>query len=261
MLLNRWVFIIYCCVGCDWTTCNAAPPGATERAIIALRAVGVYSIRDNKLPGRPVVTLDIRDPGHPIPPAALALLRQLPSVRRVLGHTMRLDDGHVPYLLSLPQLEEVSLVGALVTNRALFQLSKHPSLRAVTLFGCSCVTDKGVRQLARSKSLERLSLEDMGRITDRAFSPRSLAAGPRLKSIEVTGTNITDEGVRFICAIKTLESLDIRRTDISPRCLRFLSGAMRLKTVYAEGTLLTQDEVVKALGKNSRVRVTTDDSP
>jgi hypothetical protein len=240
---------------------RAAEDGRDEKTIKAILADGVFTHRDDKLPGRPVVKITITDthPMESLTPATLARIRKLRSVRIIEGTTTRIGDAVLASLLSLPELKEVRLVQSGITDHGLQQLSRHPSLRLVSLFGCWLVTDEGVRHLAKMRRLEELEIESMGEISDAAFKPFASLPRPRLRSLEVAGTGVTDRGIGLICSIRSLETLRISRTAASPRCLPFILRARRLKYVLADSTEITRADVIKVLGKVPNIRVETGD--
>jgi hypothetical protein len=141
---------------------SAAPPAkdkATkeeERAIAAIKKLGGSIERDSKLPGNPVVEVDLS--GKQTTDADLAHLKAFPELRKLdlKGNFDResernhLTDAGLKHLRDLHKLEHLNVAGHPdITDASIEHLEKLSNLKAIDLVDTS-VTEKGVKRLKRA---------------------------------------------------------------------------------------------------------------
>jgi hypothetical protein len=113
----------------------------------------------------------------------------LPSTKYLLLARDDVNDDVLARLPFLPNLEELHLYHAAVSDRGVEQLRKFPHLRWLVARG-SGITDCGLRGLAAFE-LEEANLRDT-RISDAGVP--TLITMTRLEKLEVRGTRITKAG-------------------------------------------------------------------
>jgi hypothetical protein len=139
----------------------AAPPEkdkATkeeERAIAAIKKLGGSVTRDSKLPGNPVIEVDLFR--KETTDADLAHLKALPELRRLdlMGHCEdskynHLTNAGLKHLRDLHKLEHLNVSWHPgITDASIEHLEKLSNLKAVDL-GETSVTEKGFKRLKRA---------------------------------------------------------------------------------------------------------------
>jgi hypothetical protein len=93
----------------------------------------------------------------PLGPEGLSRLANLPNLKRLILKAADVTDAQLPLFNTLPQLEELDLYGAQVSDEGLTQLNM-PQLKILSLADCRRVTDAGLSNLAGLTRLESLNL-------------------------------------------------------------------------------------------------------
>jgi internalin A len=97
------------------------------------------------------------------------------------------------------------------------------------------VTDAGLKELARLKSLQALSLGGP-KVTDAGL--KELARLKSLQKLELSHTGVTDAGLKHLAALKSLRELDLSLTKVTHAGLKELAG-MKLKRLNFDRSLQT----------------------
>lgn len=134
-----------------------------------------------------------------------------------IGETTRLGDQSLAPLAGMSQLKWLSL-------------SINQSL-----------TDAALGHLAGLTNLEHLELHGLTNLTDRGLE--SLGELKRLRTVGLSGTGVTDKGVKQIVSQNPgLEEIWVENTDrLASRTLTPLREATRLKTLRISGDQLTTE--------------------
>jgi Leucine-rich repeat (LRR) protein len=109
--------------------------------------------------------------------------------------------------------------GRNVTDAGLKELARLKSLQTLFLSETN-VTDTGMKELAGLKSLQTLIL-DGTKVTDAGL--KELAGLKSLQGLNLTGTKVTDAGLKELAGLKSLQSLlllDMKVTDAGVAELR-----------------------------------------
>lgn len=72
---------------------------------------------------------------------------------------------------------------------------------------------------------------------------------PNLEEIQLSGSNISDEQLRFISGALTLQGIGLDDTEITDDGLRHLEGLPMLETIQCEGTNITTEAIQRTLGR------------
>lgn len=160
----------------------------------------------------------------------LNLLALAPEANRSLVEEFAWTRG-------LPGLQILVAGGAGVTDQAVSQLARHPSLSVLKFEGSSSVTDTGI---AVAKALPRLTdigLED-SRITDDSL--RLLAQSDTIRRIRAPRTNLTDQGVEHLGGAPQLELLDlVECAGISDASFSTIGRLTQLRNLRVSGSRVT----------------------
>ena len=135
-------------------------------------------------------------------------LRDMTSLRSLSLDSRLVTDEGLRYLSNLAELEELDLFGASITDAGLEALKHMPRLRSLEICGGD-VTDTGVKLVSDAcKNLKVLNLGQNFDITDVGVG--ALAELTNLTHINLAHTNITDDGLMKLTALKNLTSVAIK---------------------------------------------------
>jgi hypothetical protein len=149
-------------------------------------------------------------------------LAPLRGTRSLVISGFKIGDSAFTFLEAWKEMEDFTLMGALVTDKLASRLAKFPMLREVSVARCEKVTGDFVHQLAATlPKLEALHLNDVD-LGDQSVD--DLLSFKRLTSLKLRGTRITDQGLARIAALKTLKDLDVGNTKVTLAGLGSLSG-------------------------------------
>ena len=129
--------------------------------------VGIVTV-DEKVPGRPIIGLDLKDAG--VTDNVLLLLKRLPNLKEIELMSNPITDAGLKHLGELHKLESLGLSDTKITDVGLKHLRGLPNLRSLDLSRTQ-VTDVGLKQIQGMKSLE---------------------------SLDLWGTDVTDSGLGFL---------------------------------------------------------------
>ena len=110
-----------------------------------------------------------------------------------------------------------------------------PAVTALELGG-STVTDSGLAELA---SLEELKVVDLSNTQVTVEGLRFLSNSKHLRRLLLREVAVGDDALTFIAAFRYLETLDLRNSQITDRGLKSLTGLKYLKRLQMEGTGVT----------------------
>jgi hypothetical protein len=199
-------------------------------------------------------------------------IAKLPNIKRLkLVHTDFITWEGIYFLAqseTLPQtLEELVLTGHNMGNTAsssnysytisqtidhdfdkhkgLAILSSFKKLRRLVVVGNSSFIDKKSYGIAIVKSISQIStLEDLvlpgGEIDDNMLK-KYIVKMSNLRSLDLSDTNITDNGMKSLLKMTSLGHLEIRNTLVTPRGIELLRKHPSLKRIGISYGLLSKD--------------------
>ncbi len=137
---------------------------------------------------------------------------------------------NLAFLDRLPRLRSLS-IAIPVDAAGLARIARIEGLESLGLEAPGA-TDADLASLARLTSLEKLSLSSATGITDLGLE--KLAGLPRLESVDLPDSPITEAGLRALDRCPTLGSVRVSKARIDPETLRQLRAARpgRAITVY-----------------------------
>jgi hypothetical protein len=267
-----------------------------DRPVIAL-SIPCYDATDDVL-GRLTVLPDLQElrilesqsginrepyPEGNVTDAGVGQLRKLKKIRLLSIPSPWLTDAGMAYLGEMAQLTELTIgnergyvirtansppapadwLAANITNKGFKHLEGLHDLRSLSLRG-TCITDEGLRSLARLTRLQTLSLMLIDHsITERGFarlqnvpslrsldivddisSPQPgamnsslacLTSLPALESLTIFSTRVTDDGLLYVGQIKTLRYLHLYHVfapmPVTDAGLEHLMGLKELRSL------------------------------
>ena len=157
-------------------------------------------------------------------------------------------------LSKLPRLDTLLLGRANPLDFEIYkQLAEMPQLKNLTIAPKGAGAIRGLRDLARSQSLQRLegrfsSDELLLALTDRlpdGGSPLPSLRELRLiqNDMSISHSNVTDAGLANLRHLPGLVHLDLSETKVTSEGLRHLISLPNLKTLYLAHCPLSQEEV------------------
>ena len=127
-----------------------------------------------------------------------------------LNGTQVTDEG-LAKLASLQRLEDLNLGDTKITGTG-FANVKFTSLKKLSFRECNKLTVDGFKQIVKCQNLEKLNL-----IKSNIEDPflQEIAKLPRLKTLWVDHTKVTNAGLPYLNSMAQLKSLEIRGTAIT----------------------------------------------
>lgn len=141
--------------------------------------------------------------------ASLAALPKL-EVLRVSGAEFR-GDG-LSKLASCRNLHTLQFSGSGLSEQAYQSLTELPSLKTLELGSSSNLDSKGIAKISKCRSIESLKLQYVAWKDEWAQELRKM---PALTELDLRGCNATDRSMEAIGAISTLRSLDLTGNQIT----------------------------------------------
>lgn len=198
--------------------------------------------------------IEIRKSSIPINKFA-AQLAKLPSLHAVRIHDVAgVNDETARLISGTKELNLIDLAGGTLTDQGLLELSKNPNLVALRLVGDNKISRSAVEALVRKCPIKLLSISDMDdscvvplaksdlqilvldsdKLTDRAI--QNLVAIPKLSTLSLLHTNLTDTGIADLIGRTQLQCL--RLETCGPKTLEALKTCKQLtQLVLPEGSV------------------------
>ena len=161
----------------------------------------------------------------------LSHLTELSSLKKLNVYSDSVTDEGLANLVKLKSLKELdiscSVRGRNITDAGMEKLSECTCLKALNLQYCP-ITDKGLAQLAKLKSLTRLRIYKTQVTGDGLAVLKEL---PLLKDLTLNHMNLGETGIAQLAGLKSLERLNLSYLDIGIRNedLAHLAGLTSLK--------------------------------
>jgi uncharacterized protein (TIGR03067 family) len=162
-----------------------AEPPTNEALIATIQKLGGAVELDAKLPGQPIVKIDLHGSG--VTDAELVKLKPLAELRVLDLRLTRISDAGVAHLQGLKELRFVNLFRTPIGDAALKSLAGNTQLETL-LVGGTKITDAGLAHLA---------------------------AFPRLKKLSVFDTPISDDGLKHLMGLNNLEVLLVGKSKVT----------------------------------------------
>lgn len=168
----------------------------------------------------------------------LALLRSLPTLKKLTLLESGITDKGVEHLAGLSNLEELSLVGNRLTDHGLEQLKGLKKLQTLEVSG-NDISDAGLVHLQGLTELKNLSVLGSVKITDKGMA--HLAEFKNLEKLKMGGTKLTGSGLVHLKELNKLRELDLSHNEINDKELVHLKDVKSLKKLDLSGNLRITD--------------------
>ena len=170
----------------------------------------------------------------------LANLSGLPQLGIVDLSGTRLSDRGLDHLLGCPSLAALHLANTRVTPEGMAAVGRMTGVVELNLAGLD-ITDDSLKVLGNLAGLRYLSIAGCQRIsggTDATFTKLSA-----LDYLDASQTHFGDSGVQSLTALKSLRTLILNGTNITPAAIPHLNQMQSLATLNVMGTVLNADDV------------------
>lgn len=154
-------------------------------------------------------------------------------------------------LARIPTLQDIQVFGTTVTDDDLRLLENLSELRSFNVHD-SRITSQGLQYFRDLSKLEHLGV-DFSDVTDEGLATLQL---PRLRSLSIGSTSVTDAGVASLTKQANLEVLNLSMTKVTDACIDSLLKMPNLRVVNIEGTAITDAGLAKLQGKTGLESVT-----
>ena len=156
------------------------------------------------------------------------------KVRSLDLYNTSVDDDFLAVLAPRGGLKSVHFVSEIITDRGIELLAQHNELESLLLSGVPKVTDASLDSIARCSSIRELYLTGTA-ITDRLLE--CLKELPKLWSLSIGNTSITDEGISKI-ASRTISLISFENCAIEGYGFASWSQPDKM-SFYGNGSRLT----------------------
>lgn len=250
---------------CSEPVPEAALAGRSDEEVRAIRRIERLGGRitiDDKKPDMPVVTINCLM-GR-VGDAEIKLFKYFPRLRTVVLSGNRITDVGLDYLADLPQVEELMFESVPVTSKGLASLTKLPRLKLLSL-SWTKVDQAGLEQIEKLQNLEELDvdvplgdeeLRHVGKLTKlrKLHQPFwSCLGGINFEGMDlelVDGgaighvrlkTQVTDEGLRHLEGLTSLEDLNLFSSQFTDTGLKSLAMCKSLRRLELAGSQVTDE--------------------
>ncbi len=149
---------------------------------------------------------------------------------------LQLTADQIDALGSCERLRELMMVSSVMTDEGLARLSEDHLLERLYCFKPK-ITDTGVKNLAKLRSLKKLELLRVPLLTDATLA--HLGGLPDLEEINLSGASISGSGLVHLAGLRQLKSLVIPHTLLDDAGLANLGRLTGLRELYIGGGVYT----------------------
>ncbi len=194
--------------------------------------------------------LGVYNEGAKITDDGLKIIGKLKNLKSLDLSGTKVSDKGLVYLAPLVKLEHLALDHTDVSDKGLAQLEPRQSLKTIRLYTRHSMGDVAAENLAKLKSLERIS-ENL-EVTDKGIA--ALATLPKLQQLTLHGEGVTDASAKSIAGMKSLTWLWLQNCPISDETLAAIGELANLEILFLTKTKVTGDGF-KHLAKLPNLRI------
>jgi len=168
----------------------------------------------------------------------LANLKQLESLSIGYGSGYPVSEEGLQHLEAMKGLRRLRLDGCEVNDRGLDIIGGLNQLEQLMLQN-GTMSDAGMEACAGLTNLQVLNLQDCGQLGDATVA--RLAGTVKLSYLNLSGTRLTDDGVKHLRGLEQLSSLSLSSTKISNAGVNALPPLSRLTQLILDETAIDDD--------------------
>jgi Leucine-rich repeat (LRR) protein len=167
---------------------------------------------------------------------AIKNIATLSSIRELALARTPISDAGLRHIRGLIGLKKLDLLGTPITDAALQEINSLKNLKILNLNETE-ITDRGLTALQDLKQLEELHLWMCKNVGDQGM--QYLKGMPRLRWLNMEGSQVGDNGVAHLSQLKALQVLGLGATRITDAGLEKINTLMDLKTLNLSETQVT----------------------
>jgi Leucine-rich repeat (LRR) protein len=161
-----------------------------EKAVAEITKIGGRVGVDEKMPGKPVISLSLRD--TKVTDAGLEILKALPNLQSLDLTNTKITEYGLKNLKELTKIHTLDLSVTEVNDAGLEHVEGMINLRSLIL-GVTKITDAGLAHINGLTNLQKLNLEGT-QVTDAGLE--QLKALINLRELNLSNTKVTDESMK-----------------------------------------------------------------
>ncbi|NIP23049.1 MAG: M48 family metalloprotease [Phycisphaerae bacterium] len=157
-------------------------------------------------------------------------LAKMISLEEVYLAGKRMGDACLAHLRDLPRLEYLALYSKGFSDKGMVHIKDIPSLRILSFHeSFPRITDAGLAHISDMPNLELLCMHGIQDITDEGIA--NLTKMRSLRKLNISSSQVTDKGLAYLSQIKTLERLDLPQDQkgITDKGLTYLGTLPNLR--------------------------------
>jgi len=155
--------------------------------------------------------------------AGMKFLRPLKNLLIFTANRTLITGAAMSDIGKLSSLERLELAGTRLNDASMGKMEALTGIHLLVLTQ-SGIGDEGVSHLQALRNLERLWINENPRITDKGLS--YLVRLPHLHDLDLTGTGVTANSVKYLVQCKSLKHLDLDFGKYSPTDMAKLHAAL-----------------------------------
>lgn len=183
--------------------------------------------------------------------ANLALLADLPTIKRLNLYDTEVTDKGLAFLPQLRQLESLDISNTRITDAGLKQVAQLRSLRSLSLRNDSTTYGGNHPQSSQDYSVVSFSVS-----SNVVISPGTIITGNQAAPVISRGARgydwycvhepqIGDAGLEHLAQLLNLESLDLEGTDVTGEGIARLKGLPNLTYLSVRGTNVSEAAIAE----------------
>jgi len=180
--------------------------------------------------------------------AGIAVLGRIPTLKFVHLGSSNVEGPGLIHLVNLPNLTNLSFGDHSLNNKAVPVLAQFTNLEDLNLWGTKVSDISFVRSMPKLRAL----LFNGATITD--FSP--FAALPNLKDVDLRGSYVVDDDLKYFSGLKNLRGIHFGNTDVSDAGLVHLEGATTATQLNFSDTYVTEAGAARLRAKLPGCQIT-----
>ena len=165
------------------------------------------------------------------------------DARGNIGDSIRITDEGLQHLASLGRLRSFSVVGTRIRGKGFAALAQIPSLLSISINRCRAIDEslaEGLEAFKNHKAISYLSITFCRVPQD---VPEAISRISSLQRLYLSGTTITDDGLKPLSALPNLQHLDVDFTRVSDSGVRYLTKCPQLQILYVKNTEISDTGV------------------
>lgn len=169
----------------------------------------------------------------------LEYLVRMPVLTNLSLEGCPLTDRAIPYILRMEKLNRLSIGDTEITDEGMEMLSAHRSLTTVLLNICRCVTNDGIKNLAKLKHLRSLEICNSVSLTGKCIP--NLKEAKELYALNLDSLSVTTDDMKNLATMKRLTHLDLSNCALKDQDMAEIAKMTGLRHLDLTSNYMTGD--------------------